>query len=104
MSDDEERVCINDAVPGSEIVKLILSRLRVEDSGEQGLILHWQDIVGKTLAEHVRIYERKYDTLVLIADHPAWNQKFEFSKKRILKRINADYPKLLVKSIQIITK
>jgi len=102
--EEEKRVCTKNAVSSSVIVKLVLSRLKVVDSGEQGLVLHWSEIVGSTLANHVKVYEIKYNNLILVADHPAWNQKVEMSKKRLLHKINTRYPGLCIKNIQVITR
>lgn len=87
-----------------KVLDLVLRSLDIRlDDPKASLGFEWQKIAGDRLYPHVRILEIKHTTLILQADHPSWAQIALMQQKKILKAVNAKYPSLGIKSIQVLT-
>jgi len=50
---------------------------------------HWEEIVGPSMAAHVRPQRLRDDTLVVVADHPAWATQVRHLAADILNSVRA---------------
>ncbi len=57
----------------TESLDVVIRRVAPQSAGEFGTIFgRWEQIVGPTLATHVRPVRVTDEALVVAADHPAW--------------------------------
>lgn len=65
------------------------------------LILDWETIVGKEMAEHTQVCSLKKGILLLNCDHSSWATAFRFQEKHYIKLINSIYPNLKIRKISM---
>jgi predicted nucleic acid-binding Zn ribbon protein len=102
QDDDDKRIAVNDAMSSKELIKIFLNKLHVEQNDELNLVLNWNKIVQGELSKHLKVKEIKFNTVIIRADHPAWAQKGNLKKVRILSKIQKEFPSLGIQSIKII--
>ncbi|NEO32743.1 MAG: DUF721 domain-containing protein [Symploca sp. SIO3C6] len=62
----------------------------------QRLLKGWPQIVGATAAQHTRPYSISRDVLYVATSSSAWAQELKFRRISILKKLNAQFPNLIV--------
>ena len=55
----------------------------------QLLIYHWDEIVGSSIASHVRPVRMDFRTLFLAADAPVWANELRYMERKLIDKINA---------------
>ncbi len=60
----------------------------------------WDDIVGKSLSEHVRPAAYKAPLLIVHVNSSAWTHHLQFSKKEMILQINTMLNKNVVNDIR----
>ena len=65
----------------------------------QLLLCHWEDVVGATVAAHVRPVRMDFRKLFLAADAPVWANELRYMERQIIDKINAFVCDELVTSI-----
>jgi predicted nucleic acid-binding Zn ribbon protein len=102
MIDEEERIATKDAMSSKQLIDIFLSKLKVENLDDCSITLNWKKIVQGEYYKHLKVKEIKFNTVIVIADHPAWAQKANMSKNTMLKKIQKEFPLLGIKAIKII--
>jgi predicted nucleic acid-binding Zn ribbon protein len=64
------------------------------------LFREWADIVGESLAEHVRLLDVQDGVLILEADHPGWLQMIQLRKQMILEGARARAPEATIAGLR----
>lgn len=101
----EDRICKDNPISSKKLVEIYLNTvLKNKKPLNYELYEKWDIIIQKKLKEHLKIKEINDDVLILIADHPAWLQKANMSKKNILVKIKKEIPITNIKSIHIICR
>lgn len=67
---------------------------------EQQVFYHWDKIVGKDIARHVRPERFSFKTLFLAADSPVWANQLLFLQEEIIDKINQFLQEKLVKELR----
>lgn len=62
----------------------------------RGLLKLWPEIVGAKAAQHTRPYSISRDVLYVATSSSAWAQELKFRRSFILKKLNAQFPNLIV--------
>lgn len=104
MKDENKRIATKDAMSSKQLIELFLSKLKVENVDECSITLNWIKIVQGEYYKHLKVKEIKFNTVIVIADHPAWAQKANMSKNIMLKKIQKEFPLLGVRAIKIICR
>jgi predicted nucleic acid-binding Zn ribbon protein len=87
----------------SELIDQIFQSLKIEDHGDTiSLFQQWEKIAGSDIASHSHIHELEKQTLIIVADHPAYLQLLQMKKRTILGRIRKEYPELGIEKIHAI--
>ncbi|NEO99876.1 MAG: DUF721 domain-containing protein [Symploca sp. SIO2E9] len=60
------------------------------------LLKCWPQIVGDTAAQHTRPHSISRDVLYVATSSSAWAQELKFRRTFILKKLNAEFPNLIV--------
>ena len=102
MIDEDERIATKDAMSSKQLIDIFLSKLKVENIDDCSITLNWRKIVQGEYYKHLKVKEIKFNTVIVIADHPAWAQKANMSKNNMLKKIQKEFPTLGIKAIKII--
>ncbi len=102
VKDEDKRIATKDAMSSKELIDLFLSKLKVENIENCAITLNWKKIVQGEYYKHLKVKEIKFNTVIVIADHPAWAQKANMSKMAMLKKIQKEFPSLGVTAIKII--
>lgn len=101
----KDRICKDKPISSEQLVDYYLKEiLKKEKPKSSNLYDKWDVILPENLKKHIQIKEIRDDVLILVADHPAWRQKANMNKRKILKKINEEFPTLNIKSIQIICR
>jgi predicted nucleic acid-binding Zn ribbon protein len=101
----DNRICKDNPISSKQLVELYLnSVLKKKKPLNFEIYEKWDKIVQNKLKDHLKIKEVKDDVLILVADHPAWVQKANMSKKNILSKIKKEIPITNIKSIHIICR
>ena len=66
----------------------------------QLLIYYWQEIVGPSIAGHVRPVRMDFRTLFLAADAPVWANELRYMERELIDKINAFVCEELVNEIR----
>lgn len=69
---------------------------------ETTVALHWAELVGETLSEHVRVVSISDGVLTAQCDSTAWATEMRRLRVHVLSRINADYPEAGITEIKFI--
>lgn len=102
MIDEDERIATKDAMSSKQLIDIFLSKLKVENIDDCSITLNWRKIVQGEYYKHLKVKEIKFNTVIVIADHPAWAQKANMSKNTMLKKIQKEFPSLGIQAIKII--
>lgn len=102
FQDEDKRIAVDEAMSSKELIKIFLNKLHIEQNDELKLTLKWNKIVNGELSKHLKVKEIKFNTVIISADHPAWAQKGNINKTRLLKKIQKEFPSLGIQSIKII--
>jgi predicted nucleic acid-binding Zn ribbon protein len=71
-----------------ESLRAVVRRISPHSAEELGAIFgHWEEIVGPTLASHVRPLRATDEALVVAADHPAWATQVRSLAASVLARV-----------------
>ncbi len=101
----DNRICTDKPISSKQLVDLYLNNvLKKKKPLNFEIYEKWDIIVQNKLKDHLKIKEVKDDVLILVADHPAWVQKANMSKKNILSKIKKEIPITNIKSIHIICR
>ncbi|MHB8439765.1 MAG: DUF721 domain-containing protein [Acidimicrobiales bacterium] len=77
-------------VPVSAVLSELGRRMGMAGSDVLGAIfVRWQDIVGASIAAHVKPIQLRDRTLVVGADHPAWATQMRHLTPEILEKLRA---------------
>jgi predicted nucleic acid-binding Zn ribbon protein len=68
---------------------------------EYQLLLQWEEIVGRTIAQHTYPETIRFKKLILRVDSPVWMQQLTFLKKDMLQKINETFREGMVQDIQL---
>lgn len=80
-------------VPLSKVLGLLSERMGVAGPDVLGVVFgRWEELVGPTMASHVRPVRLREGTLVVAADHPAWATQARHLAPDILARVAAACP------------
>ncbi len=66
----------------------------------QLLVYYWEEIVGSSIANHVRPIRMDFRTLFLTADAPVWANELRYMERELIDKINAFVCEELVKEIR----
>lgn len=66
----------------------------------QLLIYYWEEIVGSSIASHVRPVRMDFRTLFLVADAPVWANELRYMERELTNKINSFVCEELVKEIR----
>jgi len=89
----------------SELIDEIFSNLSFGSRKSYVSIFRkWDEIAGHDLASHARLAEIEDDVLLVETDHPAWSQMISFQKKKILSRIEKEFPELRIRDLRVMLK
>jgi predicted nucleic acid-binding Zn ribbon protein len=66
------------------------------------LVTRWPEVVGETVASHVKLIDFRDGVLMLRCESSAWRSEVNWSKKAILDRSNALLGKLLAKDLRFV--
>ncbi|MBR1636162.1 MAG: DUF721 domain-containing protein [Lachnospiraceae bacterium] len=66
----------------------------------QLLVYHWEEIVGASIAGHVRPVRMDFRTLFLSADAPVWANELRYMERELIDKINAFVCEELVREIR----
>lgn len=102
IEDDNKRIATKDAMSSKQLIDMFLSKLKVESIEECSITLNWGKIVQGDYYKHLKVKEIKFNTVIVVADHPAWAQKANMSKNTMLKKIQKEFPSLNINAIKII--
>lgn len=69
---------------------------------ETTVAMHWPEIVGQTLAEHVRVVSVADGVLTAQCDSTAWATEMRRMRVQVLTRINTEYPDARIEEIKFI--
>lgn len=86
-----------------EIIKNLLSGIKIPNF-EKTLTKEWENMVGKDLAEHIKIKDISKTVLYLEADHPGWMQILNMKKRGILEKIKREFPEKKIEDFKISLK
>lgn len=101
----KNRICKDKPISSKELVDLYLQNvLQKKKPLAFEISEKWDIIIKSKLKNHLKIKEIKDGVLILVADHPAWVQKANMSKKNILNNIQKEFPVSNIKSIHIICR
>lgn len=101
----DDRICKGDPISSKKLVDIYLKTvLNKKRPLNFEIYEKWDNIIQTKFKQHLKIKEIKDDVLILIADHPAWLQKANMSKKNILSKIKKEIPTTNIKSIHIICR
>tara|TARA_B100001142_G_C14301277_1_gene642886 strand:+ start:1509 stop:1805 length:297 start_codon:yes stop_codon:yes gene_type:complete len=62
---------------------------------------HWEEVVGKTIAEHCAPKKLEQNVLLVEVDHPGWSTEIRYLESDLLERLNKKIPKLDVSEIKV---
>jgi predicted nucleic acid-binding Zn ribbon protein len=80
-------------VPLAEVLGVLSERMGVAGPDVLGAVFgRWEDLVGPTMASHVRPLRLRDGTLVVSADHPAWATQVRHLAADILAKVAAACP------------
>lgn len=80
-------------VPLSEALGVLSERMGVAGPDVLGAVFgRWEELVGETMASHVRPVRLREATLVVSADHPAWATQVRHLSSEILAKVAAACP------------
>ena len=88
--------------PLTEVLPRLLSSMGKDKEKTyryQLLLCHWEDVVGATVAAHVRPVRMDFRKLFLAADAPVWANELRYMERQIIDKINAFVCDELVTSI-----
>lgn len=102
FEDDNQRIATNEAMSSKQLIDIFLSKLKVNETEDYSITLNWNKIVQGESYKHLKVKEIKFNTVIVIADHPAWAQKANMHKSIMLKKIKKEFPLLGIKAIKII--
>jgi hypothetical protein len=89
----------------SELIDEIFSSLSYGNKKSYVSIFRkWDEIAGHDLAAHARLAEIEDDVLLVETDHPAWSQMISLQKKKIVGRIEKEFPELHIRDIRVMLK
>ena len=86
--------------PGSVLPRLVKGLRIAKEFNTRQLFYHWESVVGRTIALHVRPVRLDFHTLYLKADAPVWANQLVFMQEELLQRINGFVAGRLVKEIR----
>ena len=80
-------------VPLAEVLGVVSERIGVAGPDVLGAVFgRWEELVGPTMASHVRPVRLREATLVVSADHPAWATQVRHLASEILAKVAAACP------------
>jgi predicted nucleic acid-binding Zn ribbon protein len=80
-------------VPIAKVLGVLSERIGVAGPDVLGVVFgRWEDLVGSTMASHVRPLRLREGTLVVSADHPAWATQVRHLASEILEKVAAACP------------
>lgn len=101
----DDRICKDNPISSKKLVEIYLNTiLKKKKPLNFDLYEKWDIIIQNKLKDHLKIKEINDGVLILIADHPAWLQKANMSKKNILSKIKKEIPLTNITSIHIICR
>lgn len=74
------------------------------ENGYSSVFKSWTHIAGEDLTSHSTVKDLKNGILLVEADHPGWIQLLQMRKKKILKKVQKNYPELDIIDIRFILK
>jgi predicted nucleic acid-binding Zn ribbon protein len=69
---------------------------------DYALWVHWDDVVGPTLARHARPERLKRGVLFVAVDSPEWMQELQFLKHDLRERLNARLGRSVVRDVFLV--
>lgn len=81
-----------------ELVERLIRQIGARD--EQGVVPFvsaWPRIVGTDLAAHTRVLDIRNGAILVGVDHPGWMQRLHLEQKRVIARIQSEFPALQVR-------
>ena len=78
---------------GRDLVCRLIDAIGVrDDQGVVPFVRAWSRLVGVDLGAHTRVLDVSNGTVLVGVDHPAWLQRLHMNQKRVLVRIQRDFP------------
>lgn len=85
----------------SDLVKKFIESIENHPVGANTVIFRdWQSIAGIDLASHSEVVEVEDGVVLIKVDHPAWLQMFGMEKRKILRKLQHQYPELEIKAVR----
>jgi predicted nucleic acid-binding Zn ribbon protein len=73
-----------------DVLRDALARLPVaRELADHALWMHWDVVVGPTVARHARPQRLRHGVLFVAVDSPEWMQELQFLKHELRDRLNA---------------
>jgi len=88
--------------PLSDLLKKFIKEKGFEKNLQKSRLKQdWEEIAGKTFAEHLKIVKFEQKRLVLVASDPGWSHQASLIKHDLKKKINSYFGNQVVKEIRI---
>jgi predicted nucleic acid-binding Zn ribbon protein len=86
-----------------EVLRAAIARLPVaRQLADHALWVHWDDVVGQTLAAHARPLRLRRGVLFVAVDSPEWMQELQFLKHELRERLNARLERTVVREVFVV--
>jgi predicted nucleic acid-binding Zn ribbon protein len=86
-----------------EVLRSALERLPFAQRLADGAIwVHWDTVVGPTVARHARPLRLRQGVLVVGVDGPEWMQELQFLKHELRERLNARLGREAVRDLYVV--
>jgi predicted nucleic acid-binding Zn ribbon protein len=100
------RVSGNRFVPPArlgEVLRAALGRLPIaQQLADHAVWLHWDAVVGATLARHARPHRLRRGVLLVAVDSPEWMQELQFLKHEVRERLNERLGRRAVRDVFLV--
>jgi predicted nucleic acid-binding Zn ribbon protein len=86
-----------------DVLRAALARLPVgQQVADHAVWLHWDAVVGPTIARHARPLRLRRGTLVIGVDGASWMQELQFLKHEVRTRLNARLGRAVVREVFLV--
>ena len=83
-----------------DVLRAALDRLSVgAQLADYALWVHWESVVGPTVARHAHPHRLQRGVLSVLVDSPEWMQELQFLKHDLRERLNARLGRPVVRTI-----
>lgn len=88
-----------------DVLRAALARLPVgQQLADHAVWVHWEAVVGPTIAQHARPLRLRRGTLVIAVDGAGWMQELQFLKHDLRARLNARLGRPAVREVFLVVE